>query len=67
LLNDHANRFAYQVMGGAAVRLSPTVSLTAQYRWFSAGDLHFHDLGANRPVTRHHAGHNIDIGIRVRL
>lgn len=67
LLNDHASRFAYQVMGGAAVKLSPSLSLTAQYRWFSAGDLHFHDLGANRPVTRHHAGHNIDIGIRVRL
>lgn len=67
LLNDHASRFAYQVMGGTAVRLSPTLSLTAQYRWFSAGDLHFHDLGAGRPVARHHAGHNIDIGIRVRL
>lgn len=67
LLNDHDSRFAYQLMGGVAVKLSPSISLTTQYRWFSAGDLHFHDLGASRPVTRHHAGHNIDIGIRVRL
>ncbi len=65
LLNDHASHFAYQLMAGTAVRLTPSLSLTAQYRWFSAGDLHFHDLGAARPVTRHHAGHNIDLGVRV--
>lgn len=65
LLDDHASRFAYQLMAGTAVRLNRRLSLTAQYRWFDAGDLHFHDLGANRPVTRSHAGHNIDIGVRV--
>jgi opacity protein-like surface antigen len=66
LIDTHSNRFAYQLVAGAAVRLSPKLSLTAQYRWFSAGEIHGEDLAANKIASRH-AGHNIDVGIRVRL
>ena len=66
LIDTHANRFAWQLMGGAAVRLSPALSLTAQYRWHSAGDFGGRDLAGNR-FNSHHSGHNIDIGFRVRL
>ncbi len=66
LIDTHANRFAWQLMGGAAVRLNPSLSLTAQYRWHSAGDFGGQDF-AGRSFTSRHAGHNIDIGIRVRL
>lgn len=51
---------------GQSGNARPAVSLTAQCRSLSAGNLHFPDLGANRPVIRRHAGHDIDIGIRVR-
>ena len=66
LIDAHDNRFAWQLMGGAAVRLSQSLSLTAQYRWHSAGDFGGRDL-AGSPFTSRHAGHNIDIGLRVRL
>lgn len=66
LIDTHDNRFAWQLMGGAAVRLSPTLSLNAQYRWHSAGNFGGRDLAGN-PFASRHAGHNIDIGIRIRL
>lgn len=66
IVNDHKGEFAYQAMAGAAYEISPGVSLTAQYRWFSAGKVHFRDLSASEHI-REHRGHNIDLGVRVRL
>lgn len=66
IINDHKGELAYQVMAGAAYEISPGVSLTAQYRWFSAGKVHFRDLAGSEHV-REHRGHNIDLGIRVFL
>lgn len=66
ILDDHKGEFAYQAMAGAAYEIVPGLSLTAQYRWLSAGKVHFRDLGGIEHIREHH-GHNIDIGIRVRL
>lgn len=66
IINDDKGELAYQVMTGAAYEISPGVSLTAQYRWFSAGKVHFRDLG-NSEHIREHRGHNIDLGVRVGL
>lgn len=66
IINDHKGELAYQAMAGAAYEISPGVWLTAQCRWFSAGKVHFRDL-ANSEHIREHRGHNIDLGVRVRL
>lgn len=66
ILNDHKGEFAYQAMAGAAYEVSPGVSLTAQYRWLSAGKVHFRDLSGFEHIREHH-GHNIDIGVRFGL
>jgi opacity protein-like surface antigen len=63
IMNDHKGEFAYQAMAGVAYQLSPRVALTAQYRWLSAGKVHFRDLAGVGHV-REHKGSNIDVGIR---
>ncbi|KUO54697.1 MAG: hypothetical protein APF82_08720 [Sphingomonadales bacterium BRH_c42] len=63
IINDHKDEFAYQAMAGAAYQLSSRVALTAQYRWMSAGKVHFRDLSGFEHI-REHKGSNIDIGIR---
>ena len=66
IIDDHQGDWTYQLMAGAAYELSRGVSLTAQYRWMSAGDVHFRDR-SNFEVIRKQQGHNIDIGIRLQL
>jgi len=66
LIKDGDTRFAYQLMGGVAVPLSEDVALTLQYRWFDAGAVEAHDVRGER-ITRDHAGHNVDFGIRIHL
>ena len=66
LIDDQANAFAWQLIAGAAIRLSPKLALTAQYRRFSAGEILGKDLVSHKFSSRH-AGHNIDIGLRVRF
>lgn len=66
IMNDHKGEFVYQAMAGASYELSPGIALTAQYRWLSAGKVHFRDLSGFEHV-REHQGHNVDIGIRFRL
>lgn len=66
LLNDKIGHFTFQVMGGAAVRLSSSLSLTAQYRYLSAGTLYGDDLSGHR-ISRRYADSNIDVGLRLRF
>lgn len=66
LLDDKAGELAFQAMAGAAFRVSDTMALTAQYRWLTAGKVHFTDLGGFEHV-REHSGHNIDLGIRFTM
>ncbi|WP_082835875.1 outer membrane protein [Croceicoccus bisphenolivorans] len=66
ILNDRTGELAYQAMAGASVGVSDSVSLTAQYRWFSVGKAHFTDLGGYEHIREHH-GHNLDVGLRIRL
>lgn len=66
IIDDHKGDWAYQLMAGGAYKISPGISLTAQYRWMSAGDVHFRDR-SNFEVIRKQQGHNIDIGLRFRL
>ena len=66
IMDDHKGELVYQAMAGAAYEISPGISLTGQYRWMSAGKVHFRDLGGYEHI-REHNGHNIDIGIRFTL
>lgn len=66
IIDDHKGDLTYQLMAGGAYEISPGISLTAQYRWMSAGDLHFRDR-SNFEVIRKQQGHNFDIGLRFRL
>jgi opacity protein-like surface antigen len=66
LIDDHTNAFAWQLMAGAAVRLSPRLALTAQYRRFDAGEILGKDT-VNHNFSSRYAGHNIDLGLRVRF
>lgn len=64
IMNDHSGELAWQAMAGAAYQISPRVALTAQYRWLSAGKVHFRDLAGIEHI-REHKGSNIDVGIRI--
>lgn len=66
LIKDGDTRFAYQLMAGIAVPLSDDVAFTVQYRWFDAGTVEARDV-RGEGITRDHAGHNVDIGIRLGL
>ncbi len=66
LIKDGDTRFAYQLIAGVAVPVSQGVALTLQYRWFDAGTVEALDVRGER-ITRDHAGHNVDIGIRIDL
>ncbi|QPC99748.1 outer membrane protein [Qipengyuania soli] len=66
ILDDNKGEFVYQLMAGGAYNVSPKIAVTAQYRWMSAGKVHFRDL-SNFEVIREHEGHNIDLGVRVRF
>ena len=56
-------RFAYQLMGGSSVHLSPHAALTAEYRWLDSGTVHGLDA-RGQPATRTLRGSNIDVGLR---
>lgn len=55
--------FAYQLMGGFSLKLTPDLALTTQYRWFDAGVIKGRDSRGER-ATRDMAGSNIDVGLR---
>lgn len=63
LINDSDTRFTYQVIAGVAAPVTPTLSLTAQYRWLDAG--RFQGVDSRGEATeRDHRGHSFDIGLR---
>lgn len=64
LINDSDSRFAYQLMAGAAFRVSSRWKLTAQYRWLDAGTIHPYDSRRER-TSYAYRGHHIDLGLRV--
>jgi opacity protein-like surface antigen len=64
LIDDSDAGFAWQVMAGASVPVNERVSFTLQYRWFDAGEFEAVDT-RNEAVRREHAGHNIDVGLRL--
>jgi opacity protein-like surface antigen len=63
LIDDSPHGFAWQLMAGAAVPISPNLSLTAQYRWFDAGRLKGHDTRGQSFRTEI-AAQNLDVGLR---
>ncbi len=63
LIDDSATEFAWQAMAGLAVRVSPRLHLTAQYRWFDAGTIDIEDL-RGEAVTLDIAGSHIEFGFR---
>jgi len=66
ILDDHVGEFAYQAMAGVGFAVSQRVKVTTQYRWLSAGKVHMTDLGGFEHIREHH-GHNLDVGLRVKL
>jgi opacity protein-like surface antigen len=64
LIDDKPNGFAWQAIAGIAVPLSPSVALTAQYRYFDAGTLNGKDTRGQDFRTRIH-GSNVDLGVRL--
>lgn len=66
IIDDHKGDLTYQLMAGGAYEIAPGIALTAQYRWMSAGDVHFRDR-SNFEAVRKQEGHNFDIGLRFRL
>jgi opacity protein-like surface antigen len=64
LIDARETDFAYQLMAGFSVPLSPRVSATAQYRWFDAGTVEGRD-SRGEAITRDIAGHNFDVGLRL--
>lgn len=63
ILDSKDSGFAWQAIAGAALQVTASLAVTAQYRWFDAGTLKAPDL-SDIPHQREHAGHNIDLGIR---
>lgn len=63
LIDDRDTVFAYQLMGGVAVGLTPRVRVFGQYRWLDAGTINGRDARGER-FTRGISGHNIDLGLR---
>ncbi|MGH6785317.1 MAG: outer membrane protein [Novosphingobium sp.] len=59
-------RFAYQLIGGLSVSTGKRVTVSAQYRWLDAGSIRGSDT-AGVPFVSKHRGHNVDIGLRVRI
>jgi opacity protein-like surface antigen len=66
LIDDHETDFAWQLMAGAAVPVTARLAFTAQYRWFDAGTVVGKDSRGER-MTREIAGHNFDLGLRLRF
>ena len=64
LINGSDTRFAYQLMAGIAIPLSPRLKVTAQYRWLDAGTIHPLDSRGEQ-TSYDYRGHHIDIGVRV--
>ncbi|MEE2690678.1 MAG: outer membrane beta-barrel protein [Pseudomonadota bacterium] len=63
-IDDSAAGFAWQAMAGASFRLSPRLSLTAQYRWFDAGTVD-QTTALGQALTTDIDGHHVDLGVRV--
>lgn len=61
--DDNDTSFAWQAMAGAALRVTPKMSLTAQYRWLDAGTVDF-ITGAGQTEVTEIDGHHVDIGAR---
>lgn len=61
--DDTDSGSAWQLIAGAAWQLSPSLALTAQYRWLDAGTLEVPDR-SGFTHQRDHAGGNVDLGLR---
>lgn len=64
LLDDSSSSTAWQLMAGASYSLTPRWSVTAQYRWFDAGEPDAKDVRGER-ATFDVAGGHIDLGARL--
>lgn len=64
LIDDKDSKFAYQLMAGASVAVSPRLALTGQYRWFNAGNFEGQDARGEGFRARYR-GHNLDLGVRL--
>jgi opacity protein-like surface antigen len=63
LIDDSETDFAYQLIAGVAVPVTPRLALTVQYRWLDVGVVAGRDSRGER-FTRAIAGHNFDVGFR---
>ena len=64
--SDDDNKFAYQAIAGLAYKLTPEVSLTADYRYFATQDPKFRlSNGAN--VEGEYKTHNVMVGLLLRF
>jgi len=65
--DDKETAFAWQAMAGVALSVTSRLDLTAQYRWFDAGEVDGFVTSAGQPFTLDIDGHNVDIGVRWRF
>lgn len=64
LIKDDDTRFAYQIIGGLAMRATTALTLSVQYRWLDAGTIEGLDV-RGQIFKRDHAGHHLDLGLRI--
>lgn len=61
--DDSETGFAWQAMGGVALRVRPHLALTGQYRWFDAGSIDY-VTSIGQSATIEIDGHHVDFGLR---
>ena len=64
ILDIKDTHFAYQLMGGVSVAVTPHLALTAQYRWLDGGTFRGVD-SRSESATRTLHGSNVDLGLRL--
>lgn len=63
VIDDDDTVFAYQLGAGVGYALSPTVSITADYRFFATGNPEFADFAADN-IEFEYMNHSILVGAR---
>lgn len=66
-LDDKATVFAWQAMAGASLPVTRSLELTAQYRWFDAGNIGGLVTNLGQDFTIDVQGHHFDVGARLKL
>ncbi|TDI66618.1 MAG: hypothetical protein E2O90_04800, partial [Alphaproteobacteria bacterium] len=65
-VDDEDNVFAWQAIAGVAIPLRDRLDLTADYRYFDAGDVDVHTSAGSR-LNSEYASHSVMIGLRYRF